>query len=311
MQLAVRVHHGFWVRAWLAVLATLVAVPVASAQVNQRPEFLDQVGLDEKLGARIPLELTFTDSQGHPVRLGEYFHGKRPVVLALVYYRCPVVCTMVMEQMTASFNQLDYTIGQEFDVVCLSFDDQENATIAQAKKNEILVQYEKATGRQVSDNWGFLTGDADSVRQVADSVGFRYKKLPNGEFAHPIAFMVLSPDGIVTRYFYGYDYPPKQMKLALLDASEGKIAQSIGDRVLHFCFQFDPTAGAYTLQAFRVMQLGGIVTMVLLAGLVGGLLLLERRRRRRARSDNAGPHQSAAHWKGGARDAGEPAGSTS
>lgn len=311
MQLSARVHHGFWVRALLAVLATLVAVPVARAQINQRPEFLDQVGLDEKLGARVPLELTFTDSQGRTVRLGEFFHGKRPVVLALVYYRCPVVCTMVMEQMTASFNQLDYTIGQEFDVVCLSFDDQENPTIAQAKKNEILVQYEKASGRQVSDNWGFLTGDAESVRQVADSVGFRYTKLPNGEYAHPIAFTVLSPEGIVTRYFYGYDYPPKQMKLALLDASEGKIAQSFGDRMLHFCFQFDPTAGAYTLQAFRVMQLGGIVTMVLLAGLVGGLLLLERRRRRRARTVNAGPQDSAAHWKGGAPKAGEPAGSTS
>lgn len=293
------------------VLAMLLALasPLAHAQINERPAFLDEVGLEEHLGARVPLELTFQDSQGRTVPLAASFAGGRPVVLALVYYRCPVVCTMVMEQMVASFNQLDYAIGSEFNVVCLSFDEQENATIAQAKKNEIITRYTRRVGQEVSDNWAFLTGDAESVRQVAQSVGFRYKKLPNGEFAHPIAFMVLSPEGTVTRYFYGYDYPPRQMKLALLDASEGKVAQSIGDRVLHFCFQFDPTAGAYTIQALRVMQLGGVVTVVFLMGLVGGLLFRERRRRRRMAGEakfetNLGSREPGSSWSG--REQGKP-----
>lgn len=292
----------------LAMLPAL-ASPLASAQVNQRPAFLDEVGLDERLGARVPLELTFEDSQGRTAPLGASFASGRPVVLALVYYRCPVVCTMVMERMVASFNQLDYAIGSEFNVVCLSFDDQESPTAALSKKQEIIPQYTRKVGQEVSDNWAFLTGDADSVRQVADAVGFRYKKLPNGEYAHPIAFMVLSPEGTVTRYFYGYDYPARQMKLALLDASEGKVAQSIGDRVLHFCFQFDPTAGAYTLQALRVMQLGGVVTVVFLTGLVGGLLFRERRRRRQRAGEmqfetNLGSRGPGSSWSG--RDNGDP-----
>lgn len=292
------------------VLALLLALasPLAPAQVNERPAFLDETGLDERLGARVPLELLFQDSEGRTVPLASSFVEGRPVVLALVYYRCPVVCTMVMERMVASFNQLDYAIGSEFNVVCLSFDEQENPTIAQAKKNEIIPQYTRKVGQEVSDGWAFLTGEADSVRQVAQAVGFRYKKLPNGEYAHPIAFMVLSPDGTVTRYFYGYDYPARQMKLALLDASEGKVAQSIGDRVLHFCFQFDPTAGAYTLQALRVMQLGGAVTVVFLAGLVGGLLFRERRRRgQRAgmlKFETKGSRDQGSSWSG--REQGKP-----
>ncbi|KAA0213953.1 MAG: SCO family protein [Leptolyngbya sp. PLA3] len=305
MSLAARINAGRMALV-LAMLPAL-ASPPAHAQVNERPAFLDEVGLAEHLGARVPLELTFQDSQGRTVPLAASFAGGRPVVLALVYYRCPVVCTMVMEQMVASFNQLDYAIGSEFNVVCLSFDEQENPTVAQGKKNEIIPQYTRKVGQEVSDNWAFLTGDADSVRQVADAVGFRYKKLPNGEFAHPIAFMVLSPEGTVTRYFYGYDYPPRQMKLALLDASEGRVAQSITDRVLHFCFQFDPTAGAYTIQALRVMQLGGAVTVVFLAGLVGGLLFRERRRRQRAgemKFESKGSRQGGSPWSG--REQGKP-----
>ncbi|MCL4221203.1 MAG: SCO family protein [Phycisphaerales bacterium] len=307
MPLAARVNAGRM--GMVLAMMPALASPLAPAQVNQRPAFLDEVGLEEHLGARVPLELTFQDSQGRTVPLAASFAGGRPVVLALVYYRCPVVCTMVMEQMVASFNQLDYAIGSEFNVVCLSFDEQENATIARAKKNEIIPQYTRRVGQEVSDHWAFLTGDAESVRRVAQAVGFRYKKLPNGEFAHPIAFMVLSPEGTVTRYFYGYDYPPRQMKLALLDASEGKVAQSIGDRVLHFCFQFDPTAGAYTIQALRVMQLGGVVTVVFLAGLVGGLLFRERRRRRRMAGQSQfettpGSREPVSSWSG--REQGNP-----
>lgn len=311
MRLGGRIQLGLWARCAALALALVLSVPVASAQINEKPEFLNEVGLDEHLGARVPLELSFTDSDGKPVRLGEYFEDGRPVVLALVYYRCPVICTMVMEQMVDSFNGLDYEVGRQFNVVYLSFDEEENASIALSKKNEIIVQYQKNSGTEVSEHWGFLTGDAMSVRQVADVLGFHYKRLPNGEYAHPIAFAVLSPDGVVCRYFYGYDYPAKQMKLALLDASEGRVAQSLGDRVLHFCFQFDPNAGAYTLQAYRVMQLSGVVTMVFLATLVGGLLFVERRRRGRARRQaelEPGSGQAPGSWNGSTTKMGEPAG---
>jgi protein SCO1/2 len=263
--------------------ALACATTAAHAQLNVKPKEIQGLELVERLGEQIPLELSFAASTGDDVRLGSYFDDGRPVVLALVYYRCPVVCTLVMQRMVETFAEMDFSIGQDFNVVYLSIDDSEGPTAARTKQIELLGQYGRGGGASIEENWGFLTGDAISVRQVADAVGFDYRKLPNGEYSHPVVFMVLSPDGRVMRYMYGYDQPPRQMKLALLDASEGKIARSLMDRVLHFCYQFDPDAGAYTIQAMQLMRLGGLLTMVLLIGLIGGLFVYERRRRAAAR----------------------------
>jgi len=187
----------------------------------------------------------------------------------------------MMERMLESFNGLNYEIGKEFNVVFVSIDDRENPTIALSKKNELLADYVFGAGESVSSNWAFLTGDAESIARLADAIGYQYKRMPNGEFVHPIAFTIISPTGTISRYMYGYEYPSKQMKLALLDASDGKVAKSIADRVLHFCFRYDPNEGAYSLQAMQVMRLAAGATLLFLIIMIGGFLLVERRRRKR------------------------------
>jgi len=272
-----------WYLSVFGVLAAALWCAVASAQpVGTKPLPTDGLTLVERGGDSIPLDLVFLDSENNPVPLANYFDDGRPVVLALLYYRCPVVCSVMMERMLESFNGLDYEIGTDFNVVYVSIDETENPTIAGAKKNELLAEYVHGAGETVSRNWAFLTGDPASVRRLADAIGYQFRRLPNGEYAHPIAFTVISPRGTISRYMYGYEYPPKQMKLALLDASDGKVAKSLADRMLHFCFSYDPEAGAYTVQAMRLMRLGGIVTMTFLAVLIGGYLLLERRKKSRA-----------------------------
>lgn len=267
----------------IGVLAAGLSCALASAQPvgAAKPLPNDGLTLIEHGGDPIPLDLVFRDSENKPAPLANYFDDGRPVVLALLYYRCPVVCSVVMERMLESFNGLDYEIGKDFNVVYVSIDEQENPTIAGAKKNELLADYKFGAGESVRQNWAFLTGDPASVKRLADAVGYQFRRLPNGEYAHPVAFAVISPQGTISRYMYGYEYPPKQMKLALLDASDGKVAKSITDRVLHFCFSYDPDAGAYTVQAMQVMRLGGVLTMAFLAVLIGGYLLIERRRKKR------------------------------
>lgn len=265
----------------LVIVALVWSCAPALAQVGIGPTPAEGLTLIERGGESIPLDLVFRDSDNKPVPLANYFDDGRPVVLALLYYRCPVVCSLMMERMLESFNGLDYEIGRDFNVVYVSIDETENPTIARSSKQELIAEYAFGTGPGVQENWAFLTGDPASVRRLADAIGYQYRRLDNGEYAHPIAFTIVSPGGTISRYMYGYEYPSRQMKLALLDASEGKVARSLADRVLHFCFRYDPSAGAYTLQAMRLMQLGGVVTLVFLAALIGGFLFLERRRRRR------------------------------
>lgn len=266
------------------IFAAALSCAIAAAQpVGGKTLPTEGLTLVEHGGDPIPLDLVFRDSNNRSVPLANYFDDGRPVVLALLYYRCPVVCSIMMERMLESFNGLDYEIGTDFNVVYVSIDETENPTIAGAKKNELLAEYTHGAGDSVRDNWAFLTGDRESVGRLADAIGYQYRRLDNGEYAHPIAFTIISPQGTISRYMYGYDYPSKQMKLALLDASDGKVAKSLADRVLHFCFRYDPEAGAYTVQAMRVMRLGGVLTMAFLAVLIGGYLLLEHRRKGRTK----------------------------
>lgn len=261
--------------------------------VGQKSLPSDGLDLIEHTGEQIPLNLVFRNSDNQSAPLANWFDDDRPVVLALLYYRCPVVCTVIMERLLESFNGLDYQIGNDFNVVFVSIDETENPTIADAKKQELLADYVFGADTQTQNNWAFLTGEPEAVKQLADAIGYQFRRMDNGEYTHPVAFAIVSPTGTITRYMYGYEYPSKQMKLALLEASEGKITRSLGDRVLQFCFRFDPTEGAYTLQAMRVMQLGGILTVIFLVVLIGGYLLMDGRRKRRALKANE--HPSGAH----------------
>jgi protein SCO1/2 len=268
----------------LAIASVWLAAPNAAAQrLLDRDEIVELNGVEvtEYLGDGVPLDATFVNHDGESVVFGDYFNGETPVVLVMVYYQCPVVCPTVLTQLTNSLNQLDYTAGEDYRVLVVSFDHHETTTLALGERTKFLDAYNRGGETAARAGIAFHTGDVLNIRRLVNSIGFNFNPTDDGEYAHPISLMILSPEGMVTRYMYGFEYPPQELKLSLLDASEGKIAQSFGDRLLHFCFAFDPTAGVYSLQAFRVMQIGALLTLIILAIGLTLLFIGDRARRRR------------------------------
>lgn len=233
-----------------------------------RPLLLRHVGIEQKMGAQLPLDVPFTDDEGHPVTLRQYT-GK-PIVLTLVYYTCPSLCDLVLNGLVRSVHGLKFTAGDDFQVVAISFDPRENSPLARDKKANYLKSY----GRPGTANgFHFLTGTEASSKMVANAVGFKYAYDSNSnQYAHPSAIMIATPEGKISRYFYGVDYPGRDVKLGLMDASGGKIGSPI-DQVQLFCFHYDPASGKYGLLIMNVLRLMGIATLVLLGG---GVLLMMR-----------------------------------
>jgi protein SCO1/2 len=244
------------------------------------PNDIKGLMIDEHLGLPLPMELQFTTSDGRKVQLGDYFKSNKPAVIAMVYYKCPVVCDVVMQKMTESFNGIDFTVGKDFNCLLFSFDSTETPAEAKSSKTGHLSNYTKPVTAEVEQGWQFHVGDTDSSRQLANAIGFKYRRLANGQFGHPTAIYVITPEGRISRYFYGFDYPSRDMKLALIDATNGKLVKTIGDRIMSYCYMFDPNSGKYTLMAMRVMQVSGAISAACVAGLVGALFLGERVRRR-------------------------------
>lgn len=270
--------------ALLALASLCCLAPTAQAQrLLDRNEVKELNGLEvaEQLGSAVPLEAEFTDHNGETVVFGDYFDGETPVILVMVYYECPVVCPVVLSQLTSSLNELDYLAGDDYKVLVVSFDHVETTTLALGERTKFLDMYKRSDEPGARDGIAFHTGDVPNIRNLVNSIGFSFNPTTNGDYSHPISLMILSPEGQVSRYMYGFDYPPKELKLSLLDASEGKIAKSFGDRLLHFCYQLDPTAGQYSLQAFRVMQIGAILTVILITIGLTILFMGERVRKRR------------------------------
>lgn len=283
------------------LLGIALAVPGAWCALGQT--LLPQVpgparGLEvvEHLGDALPLETVFTDSSGRAVRLGDYFPGAggKPAIVAMVYYRCPVACPTVMAKLTESLNQVDFTVGKDFNALLFGFKDEETTIDSAGAKARFTSGYPRAADPEVSAGWQFHTGSAEANLKLGEALGFPYRRLESGEYSHPICIFVISPAGKVCRYVYGYDYEPSMLKLALLEATDGKIARTIGERFAHLCYRYDPTAGTYTLQAFRVMQVGGGLTVLGIAALVGGLRLNEAFRRRGGGQPPSGPGTGAA-----------------
>lgn len=294
-------------RTILMLLAALVAalgpVVAACAQLIESEVPIQARGLDivEKLGEQVPLDAVVTLLDDRPVALGEFFDGPdapdrgKPTILLLVYYDCPVACPAMLGNLNRAFNGIDdWTIGDQFNVLAVSFDP--TNTREQAEQYAMLYRsgYEQnAENREVvARGYQFLRASADTSRAIADSVGFGFRYLPeSGEYAHATGLVVLTPEGKVSRYFYGFDYPARQVRLALLDAADGRIGRSFGDRVLLYCFTYDPNSNSYTLAAMRVMRAGGVVMIVLVGGLIAVLKIGEHVAKVRASGRGGGVPQ--------------------
>jgi protein SCO1/2 len=239
-------------------------VPPPSLKSKNLPPLLRDVGIDQKLNNQIPLQLEFREETGKAVRLGDYF-GDKPVVLALVYYDCPMLCTMVLNGLLDTLKELKFNVGEQFNVVTISFDPTEKPSLAAAKKAVYVGLYGR-TG--AGDGWHFLTGDWGSIRQLTQAVGFRYNyDRQTKQYVHATSIMVLTPQGRLARYFYGIQYPAGNLRLGLVEASRGRIGSPV-DELLLYCSQYDPGTGKYSVIISRVIEIAALITVLALGGLV-------------------------------------------
>jgi protein SCO1 len=245
------------------VLAAAFSAP-APAQQYGLPAMVRGVGIEQNLNAQIPLDLMFKDETGQAVRLGQYFTQK-PVVLALVYYECPMLCDMVLNGLTHTMEQTTLNLGSDFDVVTVSFNPKETWQLAAAKKANYVEKYKRHGAAQ---GWHFLTGEEQAIKKLADTAGFHYKYDPiTKQYAHASGIMVLTPEGKIARYYYGIDYKPRDFRLGLVEASEHKIG-SLADEVLLFCYHYDPMTGKYGSIIQNVTKVLGSATVLGLGALV-------------------------------------------
>ena len=266
-----------------AVLAVVclatAAIPlarVAHAHDNdkdKRPAALRDVAFEQKLNQQLPLDLELRDSSGRAVRLGEYF-GRKPVLLNFVYYRCRELCPLLSDGLVRALRPLSFDVGSQFDIVTVSFDPADTATSAAAAKSEYIKKYRR---EGASAGWHVLTGAAAAIEALADAAGFRYSyDAKRNEFAHATGLVVATPQGKISRYYYGIEFSPRDLRLGLIEAAAGKIGSPL-DQLLLFCYHYDPLTGQYNLVVTRVLRLAGAATVLALAGFI--VLMLRRERR--------------------------------
>jgi protein SCO1/2 len=250
---------------------------IVSPPANIRPQYLKNVGIEQHLDARVPPELTFVDDAGRSVKLGDYF-GTRPLILNLVYYNCTMLCGEELAGLTGALKAVKFDIGQEFDIVTVSFNPQETPAMAAAKKRDFVARY----GRPgAAAGWHFLTGPPESINALAKAVGFQYQYDPKtNQYAHATAIMVLTPQGHISRYFYGVEFPPKDLRLGLVEASQEKIGNAV-DQVLLYCYHYDPATGKYGAVISNMLRLGGALTILILGTMLFILIRLDRAATRR------------------------------
>jgi len=274
----------------LALLATIASAPawgqgmskgIMSPPANVRPPYLENVGIEQHLDAQVPPDLAFIDDAGHPVKLGDYF-GKKPIILNLVYYTCPMLCGETLAGLTGAMRLVKFDVGKEYQVVTVSFNPHETPEMAAAKKQDYLKRYGRAAA---ASGWHFLTGSQESINALTKAVGFQYQYDPKiNQYAHATAIMVLTPQGRVSRYFYGVDFPPKDLRMGLVEASEGKIGNAV-DQVLLYCYHYDPANGKYGAVVANMLRLGAAITIVFLGAFLLILFRLEKVAPRRSWSE--------------------------
>ena len=256
-------------RSGLAFIIIIVLANLASAQTPQQ-QIAARAGLEQQLNAQVPLDAVFRDEHGKAVKLGSFF-GRKPVILALAYYECPNLCTLVLNGVLQTAQDLKFDAGRDYEIVVVSFDSRERPALAAAKKQIYIKRYGRAG---TAGGWHFLTGNDVQIARLAQSIGYRFAyDSQTRQFAHPSAIMVLTPAGKVSRYFPGIEYPPREVRLALIEASNNRVG-SLADQLFLLCFHYNPSTGQYGLLITRVMQFAGIGTAALL-----GLFVLTQLRR--------------------------------
>jgi len=256
----------------LLTTPTNPGTPVLPA--GERPAIVREIGFDQRLGESLPLDAVFRDEAGRRVRLGDYF-GRRPVVLNLVYFDCPMLCTVSLNGLASALEVVSYTPGLEFELVTVSFDPKETPGLAAAKKKAYLARYPRP---QAEAGWHFLTGDKSEIDRLTRAVGFRYAwDEEMRQFAHPAGLVVLTPSGTVSRYLFGIEYSPKDLRLALVESGEGKIGGPV-DSFLLYCYRYNPLTGRYSASILNVVRLASVLTLAAL----GGFIYAMRRRERAA-----------------------------
>lgn len=233
---------------------------------NSKPSVLNKVGIAQHLNEQLPLDLTFTDDAGKQVKLGDYF-GKRPAILALVYYQCPMLCSEELNGLTSALQMVNFVPGKDFSVVVVSIDPSEGTDLAAAKKRSYLKRYGHP---ETADGWHFLTGTQPNIDALTHAVGFGYVRIPGPDgkltqFAHASSIQIVTPEGKLAQYYMGVEYSPKDMLLGLNEASSNRIGSPV-DNILTYCYHYDPQTNTHSLIVARVVQLGGFITVVLLGG---------------------------------------------
>ena len=272
----VRTGFGWLLAACLAVPAAVSAQPIRGPEPGEptsaKPGILGRIGIDQRLNHRVPLDLPFVDEQGKDVKLGDYF-GKRPVLLAMVYYECPMLCTQVLNGVTGALKTINFDVGKEFDVVAVSINPLEGPGLAAQKKAAYLERYGRP---QTANGWHFLTGREENIRALAKAVGFRYEYDETiKQYAHGAGVELITPKGKIARYFYGIEYAPRDLRLGIVEASEERIGSPI-DTALLLCFHYDPATGKYGPTALTMVRIGAVLTIVAFAA----FLLVSLRRER-------------------------------
>lgn len=263
-----RTYVGFF---GAVILTLLMALQVHAQSYTEGLQ--QRIGIDQKLGDQLPLDLRFVDSEGNTVHLRDFF-GEKPIVLSLVYFDCPMLCTQVINSLLRAMNVLSFGAGTEFDVLTISIDPGETPELAKAKKIEYLKNYR---GREGSTGWHFLTGEQQQIEQLTAAVGFRYEyDEPTDQYIHASGIMVLTPDGKLARYFYGIDYPPRDLRWGLVEAADGAIGNPV-DQLLLLCYSYDPMTGKYGLYIRNSLRIGGLATVLALGSFIFVMLRRERR----------------------------------
>ncbi|HUK88487.1 MAG TPA: SCO family protein [Terriglobales bacterium] len=282
-------------RIWLAAALAAAAVLPASGQSFYQPQaaapapkanVLQQITFEQRLNQQVPLDLAFRDEAGRAVTLGQYF-GKRPVILTLAYYRCPMLCPQVLHGLAGVLRVVDLQPGRDFEVVTVSFDPQDTPQTAAAEKQSVLARYPRPGAEQ---GWHFLTGDPAAIAALTQAVGFGYAYIPqSGQFAHASGIMVLTPQGKLAQYFYGVEYPARDLRLALVESSQNRIGTLV-DQVLLYCYHYDPNTGRYGVLTMRLLRVGALLTLLLLGTFVGLMLRSEHKRAAMPAAPREGGH---------------------